>query len=129
MVKSLTEIVRAAKGRVAVTTFASNVARMRGAALAAAAADREVVVVGRAMERIVNVAREIGLLDGVPPIRGADAYDTLPRNRVLVLLTGSQGEPRAALARMAEDDHPAITLTPGIRSFSPRAPFRATRRR
>ncbi len=52
---------RAAKGRVAVTTFASNVARMRGAALAAAAAGREVVVVGRAMERIVNVAREMGL--------------------------------------------------------------------
>jgi ribonuclease J len=113
VVKSLTEIVRGAKGRVAVTTFASNVARMRGAALAAAAANREVVVVGRAMERIVNVAREIGLLDGVPQIRGADAYDTLPRNRVLVLLTGSQGEPRAALARLAEDEHPAITLDAG----------------
>ncbi len=113
VVKSLTEIVRAAKGRVAVTTFASNVARMRGAALAAAAADREVVVVGRAMERIVNVAREMGLLDGVPPIRGADAYDTLPRHRVLVLLTGSQGEPRAALARLAEDEHPAISLDKG----------------
>jgi ribonuclease J len=109
VVKSLTEIVRAAKGRVAVTTFASNVARMRGAA----AADRQVVVVGRAMERIVNVARELGLLDGVPPIRGADAYHTLPRNRVLVLLTGSQGEPRAALARLAEDEHPAIALDAG----------------
>ena len=113
VVKSLTEIVRGAKGRVAVTTFASNVARMRGAALAAAAANREVVVVGRAMERIVNVAREMGMLDGVPQIRGADAYHTLPRNRVLVLLTGSQGEPRAALARLAEDEHPAIELDAG----------------
>ena len=111
--KSLVEIVRAAKGRVGITTFASNVARMRGAALAAAAADREVVVVGRAMERIANVAREMGLLDGVPPIRGVDAYHTLPRNRVLVLLTGSQGEPRAALARLAEDEHPAIVLDAG----------------
>jgi len=111
--KTLAEIVREAKGRVAVTTFASNVARMRGAALAAAAADREIVVVGRAMERIVNVAREMGLLDGVPPIRGADTYHTLPRNRVLVLLTGSQGEPRAALARLAEDEHPAIALDAG----------------
>ena len=111
--KSLAEIVRAAKGRVAFTTFASNVARMRSAALAAAAAGREVVVVGRAMERIVNVAREMRLLDGVPPFHGMDAYSSLPRDRVVVLLTGSQGEPRAALARIADDDHPEIALDAG----------------
>ncbi len=111
--KSLTEIVREAKGRVALTTFASNVARLRSAALAAAACEREVVVVGRAMERIVNVAREMRLLDGVPPFRGADAYSSLPRDKVVVLLTGSQGEPRAALARIAADDHPEIELDRG----------------
>jgi ribonuclease J len=111
--RSLAEIVAAAKGRVAVTTFASNVARIRSAALAAAAAGREVVVVGRAMERVVNVAREMGFLDGVPPFRGIDAYGSLPRDRVVVILTGSQGEPRAALARIASDDHPEIELTPG----------------
>ena len=110
---SLKEIVRLAKGRVALTTFASNVARLRSAALAAAEAGREVVVVGRAMERVINVAREMRLLDGVPPFRGVDAYQTLPRNRVLVLLTGSQGEPRAALARIAGDDHPEISLDAG----------------
>ena len=109
----LMEIVKAAKGRVAVTTFASNVARIRSAALAAAAAGREVVVVGRAMERIVNVAREMRLLDGVPQFRGVDAYSSLPRERALVLLTGSQGEPRAALARIAGDDHPDIELDQG----------------
>jgi ribonuclease J len=98
---------------VAVTTFASNVARLRSAALAAAAAGREVVVVGRAMERIVNIAREMRLLDGVPQFRGADAYSSLPRDRVVVLLTGSQGEPRAALARIAGDDHPDIELDHG----------------
>ena len=57
--------VKAAKGRVAVTTFASNVARLKAVAIAAKAADREVVVVGRAMERVVQVARETGYLDGV----------------------------------------------------------------
>ncbi len=111
--KSLAEIVREAKGRVALTTFASNVARLRSAALAAAAAGREVVVVGRAMERIVNVAREMRLLDGVPPFHGMDAYQSLPRDRVVVLLTGSQGEPRAALSRIADDDHPEIALDRG----------------
>jgi ribonuclease J len=111
--KSLSEIVRAARGRVAVTTFASNVARVRSAALAAAAAGREVVVVGRAMERVVNVAREMRLLDGVPQFRGLDAYSTLPRDKVLVILTGSQGEPQAALARIAGEDHPEIELDAG----------------
>jgi ribonuclease J len=111
--KSLKEIVAETKGRVALTTFASNVARLRSAALAAAAADREVVVAGRAMERVINVAREMHLLDGVPPFRGMDAYHSLPRERVLVLLTGSQGEPRAALARIASGDHPEIALDRG----------------
>jgi ribonuclease J len=111
--KSLVEIVKAAKGRVAVTTFASNVARIRSAALAAQAAGREVVVAGRAMERVINVARELRYLDGVKQFRGIDAYDSLPRSQVLVLLTGSQGEPRAALARIANDDHPDIELGKG----------------
>jgi ribonuclease J len=111
--KSLNEIVKQATARVALTTFASNVARLRSAALAAAEAGREVVVVGRAMERVINVARELRLLDGVPAFRGADAYHALPRNRVMVLLTGSQGEPRAALARIATDDHPEISLDAG----------------
>jgi ribonuclease J len=110
---SLAEIVATAKGRVAITTFASNVARIRSAAFAAAAAGREVVVVGRAMERVINVAREMRYLDGVPQFRGLDAYSTLPRDKVLVILTGSQGEPRAALARIAGDDHPEIELNPG----------------
>lgn len=111
--ENLKKIIARAKGRVAVTTFASNVARLRSAALAAAACDREVIVVGRAMERVIGVARELGYLEGVPQFRGIDAYATLPPNKVLVLLTGSQGEPRAALARIANDDHPAIDLSPG----------------
>ena len=70
-------------------------------------AGREVVVVGRAMERVVQVARETGYLDGVQNFRGTDLYGHFPPDKVLALCTGSQGEPRAALARIANDDHPA----------------------
>jgi ribonuclease J len=111
--KTLTEIVKDAKGRVAVTTFASNVARVRAVADAAKAADREVVVVGRAMERVVQVARETGYLDGVQNFLGPELYGHFPPDKVLALCTGSQGEPRAALARIANDDHPMVTLNKG----------------
>jgi len=110
---SLKEIVAGAKHRVAFTTFSSNVARVRGIAQAAMAAQREVVVVGRALERVIAVAREQGLLEGIPPFRSAEAYGYLPRERVVAILTGSQGEPRAALRRIADDDHPEIALSPG----------------
>ena len=109
----LTEIIKAAKGRVAVTTFASNVSRMRAVAEAAREAEREVVLIGRAMERVAQVARETGYLDGIAPFRGADLYGHFPPNKVLALCTGSQGEPRAALARIANDDHPEVTLNKG----------------
>src|SRR5665213_876559 len=111
--KTIAELVKTARGRVAVTTFASNVARLRAVADAARAADREVVVVGRAMERVIQVARETGYLDGVQDFRPVDAYGYLPPNKVVALCTGSQGEPRAALARIAEDQHPEVTLSRG----------------
>src|ERR1700759_1521952 len=113
--KTITELVKAAKGRVAVTTFASNVARLRAVADAAKAAGREVVVVGRAMERVAQVARETGYLAGVQNFRGTDLYGHFPADKVLALCTGSQGEPRAALARIANDDHPQVTLNKGDR--------------
>lgn len=111
--KSLTEIIRGAKHRVAVTTFASNVARLKAVALAAEECDREVVVIGRAMKRTLDVAAELGYMDGVKPFLDEDAYGYLPRDKVLALCTGSQGEARAALARIAGDDHRAITLNSG----------------
>ncbi|MBN9009517.1 MAG: ribonuclease J, partial [Rhizobiales bacterium] len=88
---SLAEIVGAAKQRIAFTTFASNVGRTRSIALAAAAARREVVVVGRAMSRAIDVAGELGYLDGLPPFLDQDDFAHLPRHRVVLLLTGSQG--------------------------------------
>ena len=111
--KTLAEIIAAAPHRVAVTTFASNVARMLSVARAAEAAGREVVLVGRAMERVAQVARELGYLEGVREFLSADAYGRLPRNKVVALVTGSQGESRAALARIALDEHPDIAMAPG----------------
>ena len=111
--KRLAELIAAAPHRVAVTSFASNVARLKAVAVAARACGREVVLVGRAMERVVDVAREVGYLDGVPEFRGPDAYGYFPRDKVVALLTGSQGEPRAAMARIAEDEHPEVALSPG----------------
>jgi ribonuclease J len=111
--RTIAELVKNARGRVAVTTFASNVARVKAVADAAKAADREVVIVGRAMERVVQVARETGYLDGVQNFRGPDLYGHFPADKVLALCTGSQGEPRAALARIANNDHPAVTLNKG----------------
>jgi ribonuclease J len=111
--KTLTWLIGDAKGRVIVTTFASNVARLRAAAEAGFAAGREVCILGRAIERVVAVARECGMLNGIPPFLGMDAFERLPRERILALATGSQGEPRAALARMAGDDHPTAELSAG----------------
>jgi ribonuclease J len=113
--KSLAELMVNSPGRVAVTTFASNVARLRSVADAAKVCDREVVVVGRAMERIVGVARETGYLEGVQEFRGTDTYGYLPPDKVVALCTGSQGEARAALARIAKDEHPDVTLSKGDR--------------
>ncbi|MGN6572566.1 MAG: ribonuclease J, partial [Pseudolabrys sp.] len=111
--KTLTELIKGAKGRVAVTTFASNVGRLRSVAEAARAAEREVIVVGRAMDRVSLIARELGLFGNLPDFRPMEAYGYLPPNKVVALCTGSQGEPRAALSRVAEDQHPEVTLSRG----------------
>lgn len=112
---TLTRIIKESSHRVAITTFASNVARIRAVAEAAKAAGREVVVVGRAMDRVISVATELGYLDGLPEFKPPQAYGFLARDKVVALLTGSQGEPRAAMARIASDQHPDISLTAGDR--------------
>ncbi|HRJ68808.1 MAG TPA: ribonuclease J, partial [Beijerinckiaceae bacterium] len=102
--------------------FASNVARMRSVAEAALAAGRQVIVAGRAMERVTEVAGELGMLEGLKPFRGPDVFPRLARDNVVVLVTGSQGEPRAALARIAANEYPDIRLASGDKViFSSRA--------
>lgn len=101
----LREKISAAQGRVLVTTFASNIARLRAVCLAAQDAGRQVVLAGRAMERSLDVARECGYLDGVPEPLSLEAFSRLPAQKVLVLATGSQGEARAAMSRIIRGEH------------------------
>ena len=109
----LTALIRDLRGRVAVTCFASNVARMESIARAAAAAGRSVVLVGRSLRNIDAAARECGYLRSIPPFLREDDADDLPDDNVLILITGSQGEARSALSRVATDTHPRIALGEG----------------
>jgi ribonuclease J len=110
---SLIDLIGTLKGRVAVTSFASNVARLSTIAHAARTHGRHIALVGRSMHKIVQAARDTGYLKDFPPVLDeADAAD-LPRGKVLYLCTGSQGEPRAALARIADDNHPNVHLGKG----------------
>jgi ribonuclease J len=111
--KGLTELIGTLKGKVAVTGFASNLARLQSVAEAAQVHGRKVALVGRSMHRITGAARETGYLDDFPSLIGEDEAAQLPDNRVLSLCTGSQGEPRAALARIARGDHPTVQLGEG----------------
>ena len=109
----LKKVIAGAKQRVAVTTFASNVARIRAVAEAAAANDRDVVIVGRSMHRVIAVASELGYMDGLPQFHDEEAFGYLPRSKTVLLCTGAQGESRAALARIATGDHRNVALSKG----------------
>jgi ribonuclease J len=111
--RSLTELIGSYGARVAVACFASNVARLETVAHAAAVHGREVALVGRSLWRIDKAARENGYLADLPPFLTEDEAAYIPRDRILMICTGSQGEPRAALARIARDDHPSVELEPG----------------
>ncbi len=113
--KSLRTLIAEAPGRVLVTTFASNISRLRAIAEAAQACGRTVVVAGRAMDRAIQVARECGYLDGLPGFHSLDLLPTLPRDKTVIIATGSQGESRAAMARAAEGEHPSLKLVAGDR--------------
>jgi len=110
---TLEKLVAEAEHRVAVTIFASNVGRMISIARAARKAGRTVIAAGRAVHRISRIAREMGMLEGIPEFHDQDAFAQVPRNKTLLICTGSQGEYRAAMARIARKDHPAIELAPG----------------
>jgi len=112
---SLRQLILDAPHRVAVTTFSSHLARIIAVARAAQEAEREVVVVGRAFNRVLEVAGELGYLEGLPPFHDEETAEHLPRRNTLLLCTGSQGEQRAALARIANGEHRRIRLSRGDR--------------
>jgi len=111
--KTLAEVVKQAPHRVAVTTFASNVARIKAVAEAARAAGREVVVAGRALHRVIDVAIDTGYLPEGFRYVDQQQFGELKRSKVVCLCTGSQGEPRAAMARIAANEHPDVSLDKG----------------
>ena len=111
--RNLTALIRGLKGRVAVTGFASNVARMESIALAGRAAGRQVALFGRSLRNIEAAARDCGYLKSVPPFVPEEEAGFLPDDELLLICTGSQGEQRSAMAKIAEDTHPNIALGEG----------------
>jgi ribonuclease J len=111
--RTLARLIREARGRVAVTIFASNVARIRAVADATRSAGRHLVVAGRAMHRIIDAAMDTGYLPADFKYHDQEHFSHLERDEAVVLCTGSQGEPRAAMARIADGQHPHISLAKG----------------
>ncbi|MEW6390855.1 MAG: ribonuclease J [Pseudomonadota bacterium] len=111
--EALGGLIKSLKGKIAVACFASNVARMDTVIRAAQACGRKVCLAGRSMHRMAAAARSVGLLEGIEPFINDDQAKHLPEDQVLFLCTGSQGEARAALSRIADGSHPHVKLGQG----------------
>ena len=111
--QSLTALIRGMHGRVAVTCFASNIARMETLALAAHDSGRSAALVGRSLRNMEAAARQTGYFKGLPPFLTEDDVEDVPDDNLLLICTGSQGEPRSALAKIAQDSHPRVALGEG----------------
>ena len=112
VVEPLRRIVAGSPARVFVSLFSSHVARVQTLARLADEEGRDLVFVGRALERAVGAARRCGYLQRIPPIVPAREFGYIPARRVLVVCTGSQGEPGAGLSRIAAADHPEVYADP-----------------
>ncbi|HEV7255641.1 MAG TPA: ribonuclease J [Mesorhizobium sp.] len=111
--RGLREVIRAAQGRVAVTTFSSNVGRIRSIAEAARDCGRQVLLMGRSIKRVVDVATGLGMMDGLPDFLSEEEYGFIPRQNMVIICTGSQGEDRAVLAKLARDELKSVALAAG----------------
>lgn len=122
VLKNLAELFGEFKGLIAISCFSTNVARLVSIYEAARANNRHVVLVGRSLHSIDDVARESGYLKGIPPFLSDEDADMLDDGSLVYVCTGSQGEPRAALSRISQDEHPAVRLGEGdVVIFSSRA--------
>lgn len=110
---ALIPLIGGLKGKVAVACFASNVARMDSVIRAAEAAGRRVCLVGRSMHRMASAAKSVGLMQDVQDFISEGEAGYFPGEKILYLCTGSQGEPRAALSRIADGSHPHVSLGAG----------------
>jgi ribonuclease J len=110
--EGLDGVIKAVEGRVVVTTFASNAARLQTLGEVARDCGRQLCVAGRSLDRIVRVAKSVGYLQDFPPVIDFEAAMKLPRHEVMIIATGGQGEARAALSRIAFDSH-QIKLSEG----------------
>ncbi|MFK7869030.1 MAG: ribonuclease J [Roseobacter sp.] len=109
----ITKLVAGAKGMVVATTFASNVARVKTLAEAGAAAGRSIVLLGRAMRRMIEASIETGVLTGFPTVVSPEDAKSIPRENLMLLVTGSQGERRAASAQLSRGKYQGIELAEG----------------
>ncbi len=110
---SLAKVLAGRDGRIIVTTFASNIARLDSLGTVAKMHDRHVCLLGRSLQRNVDVARTLGYLRDFPQVLSEEEAGYLPKNKVFYISTGCQGEPRAALARIAGGQHRHVVLSPG----------------
>ena len=106
--------------RILVTTFASNVARLHTLGEVARETGRQICVAGRSLDRIIAVAQDNGYLEDFPEPVDFDTAMSLPRGDIMIIATGGQGEPRAALARIAEGNHPLELVSGDVVLFSSR---------
>jgi ribonuclease J len=113
VLSALDSIITHAPGRVVVTTFGSHVGRVATVAMAAQRAGREVIVAGRAMRNMIDSARTVGLLKDLGSFLDEQSFGYIPPEKAVLICTGSQGEPRAVMARIADDAHAMIALDPG----------------
>lgn len=111
--ESLIELIAAQEGKVAVSCFSSNIARLESCVIAAQKTGRQIVLVGRSLERMDQAARHAGYFTDLPDFLKEQAVQNLPAHEVLMVCTGSQGEPRSALSRIADGTHPRIRLKSG----------------
>ena len=110
---TIKKVISNANGRIVITSFASNVARIRSIILASAECNKKVVLAGRSLQRVVEAATEVGYLNDIPDLVSMKDIDKIPHESLVVIAAGSQGEVRSTMTRIAFGKHDLIRIKPG----------------